>query len=152
MTHFLDFSPSPKIFLDVQSPIILYTDASDVPERVPRHVLGAVLLDNDSMWHTSWPVPAAIIEKWIPKKNHMSQLEILAAPLALQTWKDKLLRRDVILFIDNEGACSNLVKGYSPHADRLFSHRWPILADGLFFGAQRLRWPGWIQKQPEWWS
>ena len=117
MKHFLDFSPSRKIFLDVQSPIILYTDASDVPERVPRHVLGAVLLDNDSMWHTSWSVPASIIEKWIPKKNHMSQLEILAAPLALQTWRDKLLRRDVILFIDNEGACSNLVKGYSPQTD-----------------------------------
>ena len=117
MIHFLDFAPSRRLYLDVTSPVILYTDASDVPERTPRQVLGAVLIDQDTILHTYWPVSPAIISRWIQKKNHMSQLELLAAPLALATWRQRLERRDILLFIDNEGACANLVKGFSPQTD-----------------------------------
>ena len=117
MIHFLDFAPSRRLYLDVTSPVILYTDASDVPERTPRQVLGAVLIDQDTILHTYWPVSPAIISRWIQKKNHMSQLELLAAPLALATWRQRLERRDILLFIDNEGACANLVKGFSSQAD-----------------------------------
>ena len=117
MIHFLDFAPSRKLFLESTPPVILYTDASDVPERDPRQVLGAVLIDQDTILHTYWAVSPTIINRWIQKKNHMSQLELLAAPLALATWRDRLSRRDVLLFIDNEGACANLVKGFSPQAD-----------------------------------
>ncbi len=126
MKHFLDFTPSRKLFLDVTSPVILYTDASDVPERIPQQVLGAVLIDGEDILHTHWAVAPSIISRWIQKQNHMSQLELLAAPLALATWKTRLFRRDILLFIDNEGACANLVKGYSPQTDSsaIVGHFW----------------------------
>ena len=47
----------------------------------------------------------------------MNQLEILAGPLALQTWSPNLRGRQIIHFVDNDAAASSLVKGYSPKAD-----------------------------------
>ena len=102
-------------------PLILYTDASDVPERVnTRWVLGAVLLvqhPTEEMFYTSWVVPKSVIEKWVPRANYMGQLEILAAPLALKTWMKYFQRAQVLHFIDNDSAASGLVKGYSPKQD-----------------------------------
>ena len=134
----LDFAPSRKLFLDVTPPVILYTDASDAPERVPQQVLGAVLIDGDDIQHTYWAVSPSIISRWIQKQNHMSQLELLAAPLALSTWQSKLFRRDILLFIDNEGACANLVKGFSPQTDSCAIYSRPLLAHGVFIRTEYL--------------
>ena len=119
-------------------PVILYTDASDAPERVPQQVLGAVLIDGDDIQHTYWAVSPSIISRWIQKQNHMSQLELLAAPLALSTWQSKLFRRDILLFIDNEGACANLVKGFSPQTDSCAIYSRPLLAHGVFIRTEYL--------------
>lgn len=103
----------------LSQPIILYTDASDVPERTPRFVVGAVVYDPESniLQHTYWVVPDEVIDRWLPKASYMGQLEILAGPLAISTWSDLLYRRQVIHFVDNDSAASCLVKGYSQKTD-----------------------------------
>lgn len=100
-------------------PVILYTDASDVPERDPRFVVGAVLFDPESniMQHTYWAVPSEVVNHWITKETYMGQLEILAGPLAVSTWEDTLLKRQIIHFVDNDSAAACLVKGYSAKTD-----------------------------------
>ena len=47
----------------------------------------------------------------------MGQLEILACPIALNTWPTILHNRQVLLFIDNDAAAACLVRGYSPRHD-----------------------------------
>ena len=47
----------------------------------------------------------------------MGQLEILACPIALNTWPTILHNRQVLLFIDNDAAAACLVRGYSPGQD-----------------------------------
>ena len=47
----------------------------------------------------------------------MTPLETLAAPVALHTWSAKLANTQLIHFIDNNSAASNLVKGYSNKSD-----------------------------------
>ena len=47
----------------------------------------------------------------------MGQLELLAAPFAFATWEQRLKGRSVLLFIDNDSAVANLVKGYSQKED-----------------------------------
>ena len=112
---------SPRMqFVDPSKPpVILYTDASDVPERDPRFVVGAVLFDPESnlLQHTSWVVPLEVVNHWLPKETYMGQLEILAGPLAISTWNSVLAQRQVIHFVDNDSAAACLVKGYSSKTD-----------------------------------
>ena len=115
---------APERMLDFSErtpPLLLYTDASDVPERTQnRWVLGAVLFvphPEPKVYYTSWVVPEEVVMKWAPRSHYMGQLEILAAPMALQTWSNLLCKTQVIHFIDNDSAASGLVKGYSPKLD-----------------------------------
>lgn len=104
-----------------ESPMLLYTDASDVPGRPEgQYILGAVLIDphqDYSIRYTYWVVPPSIVQKWITKATYMNQLEILAGPLALQTWSKQLATKQIIHFVDNDAAASSLVKGYSQKSD-----------------------------------
>ena len=121
MKIFVQTAPSRQLHLASESPpIILYTDASDVPERDPRWVVGAVFIDpcnSMTIQYTSWTVPIEVIDTWIEKQTYMGQLELLACPLAICTWKSQLRSRRVLLFCDNDSAASNLVKGYSTKTD-----------------------------------
>ena len=67
MQKFLEVCPPRE--LRVQSnrpPFILYTDASDVPERSPRFGVGAVLIDNTGptqrISYFSWSVPSSLVD------------------------------------------------------------------------------------------
>ena len=113
----LAVSPPLHIKLDDKDPpVLLYTDASDVPD--PRMVVGGVLIlppPAAQMKFFSWVVPQPVVDAWISKSSCLGQLELLAAPVALSTWEDDLRRRQVIHFVDNDSA--NLVRGYSPKQD-----------------------------------
>ena len=102
-------------------PILLYTDASDVPDRTPRYGLGAVFIDplgsSPRIEHFQWAVPPALVNRWLPRATYMGQLEILAGPVALATWSARLCERRVIHFVDNDAASACLVRGYSPKSD-----------------------------------
>eukprot|EP00435_Cladocopium_sp_Y103_P034170 s309_g8.t1 len=128
MRVFLSSTPPREVPLSIGRPVIVYTDASDVPDRNPQHVLGAVLWDpvDHLLFYSASKVPAEVIANWIPKKSLMGQLELLAAPFALTTWRRRLTGRPIIMFIDNDGAASNLVKGYSNKLDSaaIVGHFW----------------------------
>ena len=47
------------------------------------------------------------------KRQIICQAELVAIPLALETWRDALTNRDLIAFIDNDPAREALVKGTS---------------------------------------
>lgn len=122
MKFFVEHAPERHFLLrEKEPPMLLYTDASDVPDRTAgQFVLGAVLINPHKDWsiqYTYWIVPPEVVQTWIPKATYMNQLEILAGPLALQTWSSDLQGRQVIHFVDNDAAASSLVKGYSPKAD-----------------------------------
>ena len=121
MILFANTAPRRELSLDRQlPPLLLYTDASDVPGRQQgQWITGAVLIDPHTMLisYTSWIVPSAVIASFLPKKTYMGQLEILACPIALNTWPDILQNRQVLLFIDNDAAAACLVRGYSPRQD-----------------------------------
>eukprot|EP00435_Cladocopium_sp_Y103_P058671 s40_g20.t1 len=119
MKFFLLSSPARELALLDTPPILVYTDASDVPGRSPQRILGGVLFEplTASLVYTAWEVPDGLVQKWLPKKSFMGQLELLAAPCAFETWAEHLQSREVILFTDNDSAAANLVKGYSPQVD-----------------------------------
>eukprot|EP00435_Cladocopium_sp_Y103_P061120 s489_g22.t1 len=119
MKFFLLTSPARELSLSSASPVILYTDASDVPTRTPQRLLGAVLYDplSNELLFSNLEVPTSVVSKWLPRKSFMGQLELLAAPFAFDTWRNRLEQREIILFCDNDSAGANLVKGYSPIVD-----------------------------------
>ena len=59
----------------------------------------------------------AVVDRWIPKKTYMGQLEIYAGPVSLATWGALLQGHHVLHFVDNDSASASLVRGYSPKAD-----------------------------------
>ena len=119
MKQFLAHCPDRELKLSHESPLLMYTDASDVPGRLPQRLLGAVLFDplDNSLSYSSWPVSDTIVSRWLHKESYMGQLELLAAPFAFSTWRDQVRNRSIILFIDNDSAAASLVKGYSPKLD-----------------------------------
>ena len=112
--------PRQLIFHHPLPPFILYSDASDVPERVPRYRVGGVLVDQrvkPSLSHFTWAVPEDVVSRWLPKQAYMGQLELLAGPVSLTTWHSQLSNSKLFHFVDNDAASSCLVKGYSPKVD-----------------------------------
>ena len=115
-------------------PTILYTDASDVPDRDPRYGLGGVLVVQHpklQIEYFSTTPPVGVVEKWASRHTYMGQLELLACPLALLTWKHYLQRSQIIHFIDNDSAAAGLVRGYSPTTDPspIIGEYWLIAAE-----------------------
>ena len=132
MKRFLVESPTRELKLHHQKPVILYTDASDVPGRTPQRLVGAVLYDpvDEALLFSSWAVTSSLVNTWLTKETYMGQLEILAAPFAFSTWKERLANRSVLLFIDNDAAAASLVKGYSPKGDsaQIVGEFWILVA------------------------
>lgn len=57
------------------------------------------------------------MSKWLQRKFFMGELELLAAPVALETWRARLQNRSVFLFCDHDSASANLVRGYPLQVD-----------------------------------
>lgn len=134
MIKIIQLSPPRTFSLDDNpAPAILYTDASDVPDRAERFVIGGVLIlppPDFKILYFSWVVPPELVEHWIPKQSYMGQLELLAGPVALSTWSLELANTRVIHFIDNESAAATLVKGYSQKSDsvKIIDEYWQLAA------------------------
>ena len=122
MQEFLRVCPPREILLhNPLPPFILYSDASDVPERASRFGVGGTIIDQrfarPSIQHFSWEVPQSIVDRWIVKHAYMGQLELLAGPVSLFTWRKLLSNSKVFHFVDNNAASACLIKGYSPKTD-----------------------------------
>eukprot|EP00435_Cladocopium_sp_Y103_P066764 s364_g29.t1 len=134
MLKILELSPPRTVTFDRSSPpTILYTDASDVPERSDRFVVCGVLIlpsPRFRILYFSWIVPPALVDRWLPKQTYMGQLELLACPVALSTWSKELTNTRLLHFIDNDSAAATLVKGYSQKRDsvEIIDEYWQLAA------------------------
>ncbi len=119
MKDFLRLCPSRRVLLQQDPPVIIYTDASDVPNRNPRQVLGAVIYDplRESLQYSWSELPPALLDQWDVRESYMGQLELLAALFGLRLLPEVVTTRQIIVFIDNDSAASNLVRGYSKISD-----------------------------------
>jgi len=99
--------------------VIIYTDASDVPNRRPRQVLGAVIYEplSDRLYYSWAELPPVVMEQWAVRESYMGQLELLATLFGLKLLPHIVQNRQILLFIDNDSAASNLVRGYSKISD-----------------------------------
>ena len=117
MDHIAQVAPNRTCTLGrAPPPAILYTDASDVPGRDPRFGVGGVLITQHpsfTLEYYSTSVHQDVVDGWHPRATYMGQLEALAAPIALHTWRSKLQNQQIIHFIDNDAVASSLVRGYS---------------------------------------
>jgi len=52
-----------------------------------------------------------VVKLWCPRRQQIFAAEALAPSTAMANGPDTFLNRDVIWFIDNEGACSTLIRG-----------------------------------------
>ena len=91
----------------------------DVPNRTPRQVLEAIIYEplEDSL-HYSWAeLPLCVMHQWDIRESYMGQLELLATLFGLNLLPHIVHSRQLIIFIDNDSAASNLVRGYSKISD-----------------------------------
>jgi len=124
--HIVSVIPPRRILLvpDSRPPLIAYSDASFEPGSPPR--LGWVVFEGfgaadgitrDEVAGTTPPVACtllvdqACVDLWCPRKQQIFAAEALAPSTALVNNPDVYRGRDIIWFIDNEGACSILVRG-----------------------------------------
>ena len=96
-------------------PIVIYTDAAFENGTA---TWGAVLLDRVSNYRVvHWGVvPKDLVESWKATTGSqvISQAELLVALLVRLHYRDTLLNRPSLWFIDNESARYTLIKGFSP--------------------------------------
>ncbi|CAE7443501.1 unnamed protein product, partial [Symbiodinium sp. CCMP2456] len=69
------------------------------PDRV-----GAVMFDRRSPAPKQFSevIPSEIVDKWIPRKTQIVPIEMTAPILAIETFRDHLRNKDVLLLIDSE--------------------------------------------------
>ena len=100
----------------------VWTDAAWEPsERNPAYVAFVVFFPAERGQQERWvyghaPVPAEVMDRFVARKQYIGQLELLAA-VAVYWSVPELRGRDVIHWIDNQGAIAALVKGYSRAPD-----------------------------------
>ena len=111
-----------------EPPCLLYTDGSFEPQSDKEAYVGAVLFvpGRESPLFTHCEVPRTVREKWLKRATQIYLVELFAAPLALETFKEWITGRSVIHFVDNNSALGALVKGYSNNEDaiRIVSEYW----------------------------
>jgi hypothetical protein len=106
--------------LDDQVDIVIFTDGfwPEDPEREdPR--IGAVLFDKTRGVSQcfSLAVPMRLIVEWLPRTTQVVMIEMLAPVVSNFVWKDALIGKRVLLFVDSEAVEGALVKGYSARDD-----------------------------------
>jgi hypothetical protein len=105
-----------------QKPILIFTDAAADHASA---TLGGVLFDGESatIEYFSCRVAPETVHKWKlegtgpdgseAKNQIICQAELLAIPVALKTWEERVTQRDVVCFVDNDPAKDALVHGIS---------------------------------------
>ena len=73
MKDFLRLCPSRRVMLSQHPPVIIYTDASDIPNRTPRQVLGAVIYEPlQGSLHYSWAeLSPSVMDQWDIRESYI---------------------------------------------------------------------------------
>ena len=101
--------------------VVIFTDGS-APSTNPKdpaaEMIGGVLFTReDSPKQFSSDVPKLIMQRWFPRKTQICMIEMLAAVVAVQTFREEIRGKLVLLFIDSEPVEAALIKGYSAKED-----------------------------------
>ena len=102
--------------------VVIFTDGFTPDmrksERGPDRV-GAVMLDRRLLHPVQFTetIPKRVSRAWIPRTTQIVPIEMIAPVLALETFKESVRDRDVLLLIDSEPVEAALVKGYSAKED-----------------------------------
>ena len=102
--------------------VVIFTDGFTLDPRKKERGLdrvGAVMFDRreDRPQQFSEVIPEKVVNKWLPRKTQIVPIEMIATVLAIETFKDHLRGKDVLLLIDSEAVEASLVKGYSSKQD-----------------------------------
>ena len=62
-------------------------------------------------------VTKVVIDSWLPRKTQICMVELVGAVVAMETFRDYLKDKSVILLVDAEAVEGALVKGYSARED-----------------------------------
>ena len=104
-----------------KSDVVIFTDGS-APSSSPKdpatEMIGGVMFTReDSPKQFSSEVPKPIVQRWFPRKTQICMIELLAAVVAVQTFREEIRGKLVLLFIDSEPVEAALIKGYSAKDD-----------------------------------
>ena len=108
-----------------KSDVVIFTDGSypddgkkETKELNPP-MIGAVMLSRLHLQPVQGMkiVPQELIDQWLPRKNQICMVELLAPIAALWTWRHYLREKFVLLLIDSEVVEAALIKGYSARED-----------------------------------
>ena len=130
MLAFLDHCPSRELFPVDRPPLVLYADASDVPDRQPQRLVGAVLFipETHQLFYSAQEVPQTMVQSWRPRKSYMGQLELIAPLWALDLWAPHICERSILMVVDNDSAATKFGEGFFL-STRQFSPRRFLLAN-----------------------
>ena len=96
-------------------PVIVYSDASYAEEQL---ILGWVVFVPDSQPRGfTCTVPPSVIDLWKSRVQQIFPGESLCGIAVPSSCWELLTGRDVLWFVDNESACSALIRGHSSQGD-----------------------------------
>ena len=120
----IHFGPPREISLRAEkaSDVVIFTDGFTPDQRKDEagpDRIGAVMFDRRAVApkQISEVIPTAVSDKWLRRKTQIVPIEMIAPILAIQTFRDHLRNKDVLLLIDSEAVQAALVKGYSSKED-----------------------------------
>ena len=97
----------------------MYSDAEYTPGRQPR--LGWVAFKGEAADDQELAAPPilahtllldkGITDQWQERKTQIFAAEAIAPSIALVEDSDHFMNKDIVWFVDNEGACSTLIRG-----------------------------------------
>ena len=81
--------------------------------------VGAVLFDRNAAVPAQFyeVVPRVVIDTWLPRKTQICMVELVGAVIALETFRDYVRDKSILLLVDAEDVEGALVKGYSARCD-----------------------------------
>ena len=102
--------------------VVVFTDGSFPDGKVDEDgppMIGALLIDvrSQESFCFEMVVPQLLIDTWIPRKNQIAMIELLAPVIVNDTFPDRLEGAKVLLLIDSEPVEGALIKGYSSKQD-----------------------------------
>ena len=118
----IQFGPPREISAEKSSDVVIFTDGFTPDQRKDEagpDRIGAVMFDRRAVApkQISEVIPTVVSDKWLRRKTQIVPIEMIAPILAIETFRDHLRNKDVLLLIDSEAVEAALVKGYSSKED-----------------------------------
>jgi hypothetical protein len=131
-----------KVRRQLDPPVIIFTDGACEAECTS---IGGVIFDGQEIECFGAEIPQPIVDSWkstIDQLQVIGQAELFPLLIARLTWKDRLVNRRAIYFVDNDSARQAAIRCYSPVLSSL-----EIIIDLVGFDYKEGSWP-WYSRVP----